>query len=82
MILPNMNTASDIQPYETAGSNITPQMRLILDHIEKHGQITEDEIQSLLEVKHTRAFSIAKQMRDIGLIQVSGRGKDKRYIKE
>ncbi len=82
MILPNMNTASDIQSSETAKNNITTQMRLILDHIEKHGQITEDEIQSLLEVKHTRAFSIAKQMRDIGLIQVSGRGKDKRYIKE
>lgn len=81
MILPNMNAASDRQPAETVQSNITPQMRCILDHIDKNGQITDEEIQSLLNVKRTRAFSIAKQMRDNGLIRVWGRGKNKRYIK-
>ena len=51
------------------------------DNSDKNGQITEEEIQSLLNVKRTRAFSIAKQMRDNGLIRVFGRGKNKRYIK-
>ena len=46
-----------------------------------NGQITELEIQELLGLKKTRAFILAKQMRDEGLIRVEGRGDSKRYLK-
>lgn len=77
IILPNMNRAL---PKESA-TLFTTQTQIILDHIEKNGQITEPEIQKLLGVKKTRAFMLAKQMRDDGLINMIGRGNEKKYIK-
>ena len=80
LILPNMNfdTAEDSDITDTTG---TTQAQMILDFIEKNGKITDTEIQSLLGVKKTRAFTIAKQLRDEGLIQAEGRGDSKVYIK-
>jgi len=77
IILPNMNraTAKEGIPVTTA------QMKKILDYIEENGQITDIEIQELLGLKKTRAFTLAKQMRDEGLIRVEGRGDSKRYLK-
>ena len=54
-------------------------MRRILDYIHEHGQITDDEIQALLGIKKTRVFTLVKQMREMGLLAVDGRGKDKCY---
>ena len=56
-------------------------MKKILDYIEENGQITDIEIQELLGLKKTRAFTLAKQMRDEGLIRVIGRAAEKRYVK-
>jgi len=39
------------------------------------------QIQTLLGLKKTRAFNLAKQMRDEGLIEVVGRGKEKVYVR-
>ena len=64
-----------------SGTVVTAQMQKILDYIEENGQITELEIQELLGLKKTRAFILAKQMRDEGLITSLGRGSDKKYIK-
>ena len=75
--LPNMNTAENTAVNHAA---ITPQMRKILAHLETNGQITEAEIGALLGLKKTRAFTVAKQMREMGLIQVVGRGAQKRYL--
>ena len=77
IILPNMNraTAKEGVPVTTA------QMKKILDFIEENGQITDIEIQELLGLKKTRAFTLAKQMRDEGLIRVVGRAAEKRYVK-
>lgn len=77
IILPNMNraTAKEGIPVTTA------QMKKILDYIEENGQITDIEIQELLGLKKTRAFTLAKQMRDEGLIKVVGRAAEKRYVK-
>ncbi len=77
IILPNMNraTAKEGVPVTTA------QMKKILDYIEENGQITDIEIQELLGLKKTRAFTLAKQMRDEGLIRVVGRAAEKRYVK-
>ena len=77
IILPNMNRA---MPKESE-TVVTAQMQKILDYIEENGQITELEIQELLGLKKTRAYILAKQMRDEGLIRVEGRGDSKKYLK-
>lgn len=46
-----------------SGKGITSQMQKILDYIEENGKITDLEIQELLGLKKTRAFTLAKQMR-------------------
>ena len=58
---------------------ITAQMEKILNYIQQHGKITDEEIQTLLDLKKTRAFTLTKQMREMGLIEVDGRGKNKEY---
>ena len=75
--LPNMNAAENLAANNAA---ITPQMRKILAYLETNSQITEAEIGALLGLKKTRAFTVAKQMRELGLIQVVGRGAQKRYL--
>ncbi|MBO5269740.1 MAG: putative DNA binding domain-containing protein [Clostridia bacterium] len=77
MILPNMNRMA----MKENVTIITAQMQKILHYIEENGQITEPEIQELLGLKKTRAFILAKQMRDEGLIAVVGRGIEKKYIR-
>ena len=77
IVLPNMNAA-----FEAASENasvVTPQMQKVLEYIEANGQITEAEIGDLLGLRKTRAFTIAKQMRDFGLIEAFGRGEGKYY---
>lgn len=78
IVLPNMNAASE----GTARADfvISDQMQQVLDYIKANGQITEAEISQLLNLKKTRTYTIAKQMRDLGLIQVVGRGDGKKYI--
>ncbi len=78
IILPNMNTAA----LSEASTKIpaTLQMQSILDYISDHGYITDEKIGSLLNLKKTRIFNLAKQMRELGFIVVEGRGKDKKYL--
>lgn len=77
IILPNMNRTST----KVVSTGVTAQMQKILDYIQENGQITDQEIQDLLGLKKTRAFILAKQMRDDGVIRVIGRGEEKKYIK-
>jgi ATP-dependent DNA helicase RecG len=80
IVLPNQNTAHAAAPLvKDSAPIITAQMKKILDYIREHGQITDEEIQALLELKKTRAFTLSKQMREMGLIEVEGRGKAKYY---
>ena len=76
MILPNMNA---VDPLERK-TYLTPQKEQILDFISEKGQITEAEIMELLDVKRTRAYTVAKQMCDENLIVAVGRGANKKYI--
>lgn len=78
IVLPNMNSTSGIAPEKEQA--ITPQMKKVLSHISEHGQISDAEIQSLLGIKKTRAFNLVTQMRQMGLIQVTGRGEEKQYL--
>ena len=78
IVLPNMNAAPAAEPDNNAA--VTPQMQKVLDFIKANGQITEKEISDLLGLKKTRTFTVAKQMRDLGLIKVIGRGDSKKYL--
>ncbi len=80
MVLPNRN-ASGAATAKEKQTKVTEQMQRILKFIAEHGEITEGEISELLGVKKTRAFTLAKQMRDLGLIVVQGKGKEKRYVR-
>ena len=76
LILPNRNYYSTDKSEEKA---LNDQQRTILQYIERNGAITEDTVQKLLGVKRTRAYVILKEMRDSGLIEVQGRGQNKKY---
>ena len=75
-----MNAAAEAK--KDAAPVITVQMQKILDYISEHGQITDAEIGSLLNLKKTRTFTLAKQMQTLGLIIADGRGKEKRYLRK
>ena len=64
----------------TARIMVQQCLSLLSDFIEEHGGISDREIEALLGLKKTRAFTVAKQMRDEGLIQAVGRGDNKKYI--
>ena len=78
MILPNMNAVPDGGTRQEAA--ITPQMQKVLSYISEHGQITDAAVQSILGVKKTRAFELMKQMRSMELVQMTGRGAEKKYL--
>lgn len=80
MVLPNMNASSTTQNVEKKSTAVTAQMQKVLDYLSEHGQITEKEMSDMLGLKKTRTFTVAKQMRALGLIDVIGRGEGKRYI--
>ncbi len=75
IVLPNMNQSAANAP----APSITTQKKDILDYIGENGSITDLEIQNMLGLKKTRAFTLAKQMRDEGLIRAVGRGSEKKY---
>ena len=91
IVLPNMNVASSVVYDSSVSANnpfvserpapyTTGQMQRIVDFIKEKGRITDLEIETLLGLKKTRAFTIAKRMRDMGLIEAVGRGDGKVYV--
>ncbi len=78
MVLPNMNAKTNFD--DAPGDAITPQMQRVLSYIKENGQITDEEIRSLLGIRQTRAYELTRQMRELELIQVDGRGTKKRYL--
>lgn len=77
IVLPNMNAEDALDP--VVENALTPQMKLILQRVKQEGRIDEKEIAELLGVKKTRAYSVAKQLRDLGVVKVVGRGANKYY---
>jgi len=77
--LPNMNTAKE-ESASYVRNSVTPQMQQILDYIKEHGNISDEEVQNLLNVKRTRAFNLTKQMSNEGLVTLVGRGKNRKFI--
>ncbi len=87
LTLPNSNFYSgEIEKYENnehdtdKNKKITEQMEKIMKYIESNGFISEDMIKELLKIERTRAYYITKQMMEMKLINVIGRGKEKKYI--
>lgn len=48
-------------------------------NLTEYGKMTDDDLQELLNVKKTRAYLLARQMSENGLIEVVGRGATKTY---
>lgn len=82
MVLPNMNFAGQKEMKEVKqNQNLTTQMQKVLDYLSEHGEISDQKLQELLNIKRTRAYTLTRQMAEKGLIQISGRGKDKKYFR-
>lgn len=84
IVLPNMNTvgaAAESVPEEDekVPVTITPQMKTVLDYLAEYGEITDNDLQELLNIKKTRSYLLSRQMHENGLIDIIGRGADKKY---
>ena len=83
LVLPNTNNmpkSEDLVHFQKQPAPcITPQMKAVLDYLSEYGEIGDEELQDLLNVKRTRAYLVAREMVEQGLIKSSGRGVNKRY---
>ena len=83
IVLPNMNAASadaeNAAEAKPAAPIITPQMKIVLDYLKEYGEMRDEELQELLHIKKTRAYLLTRQMSEEGLIEVVGRGAEKKY---
>jgi ATP-dependent DNA helicase RecG len=77
--LPNMNAAKGSMASSSKNS-LTPQLQTLLDYLKEHEEISDEEVQTLLGVKRTRAFNLTKQMSDAGFLMIIGRGKNRKFI--
>ena len=73
--------ALPISPATTGKSTaaITPQMKTVMDYLAEYGEMTDEDLQELLNIKKTRAYLLSRQMNENGLIDIIGRGAGKRY---
>lgn len=84
IVLPNMNASGAIaestpEASEKAPVAITPQMKTVMDYLAEYGEMTDEDLQALLNIKKTRAYLLARQMNENGLIEIIGRGAAKKY---
>jgi len=82
MILPNMNATSDGKgkdPKVAITPPATGQEKAVAEYLVEKGEMTEKDIQDLLNVKKTRAYVVARKMREEGLIAAAGRGATKKH---
>ena len=84
IVLPNMNACGAVaervpEVAEKPPVAITPQMKTVLDYLAEYGEMTDEDLQELLNIKKTRAYLLARQMNENGLIHIIGRGAAKKY---
>ena len=65
---------------DSQDTEITPQMQMVMEKMSANPNITDTELQEMLQIKRTRFYTLISQMVDLGIISISGRGKNKRYI--
>lgn len=66
--LPNRNSGNVVK------AAVPKQYQAVIDYLNEHDSMTEDELQELLNIKRTRAYNLYKKMEAEGYIKVSGRG--------
>ena len=54
-------------------------MKPVMDYLAEYGEMTDEDLQELLNIKKTRAYLLSRQMNESGLIDIIGRGAGKRY---
>ena len=59
---------------------LTEQENSIINYLATHGEMTEQDVQKLLDVKKTRAFNIIKGLREMNLVETVGKGADKKIV--
>lgn len=84
LILPNMNASGSVsenapETNEKTSVVVTPQMKTVIDYLAEYGEMTDEDLQELLNIKKTRAYLLARQMSENGLIEIIGRGAAKKY---
>ncbi len=84
LVLPNMNANAEAAENAPAASEnaplvITPQMKTVMDYLAEYGEMADEDLQELLNIKKTRAYLLARQMHENGLIDIIGRGAAKKY---
>lgn len=71
------NAVPAATPTPTASATITPQMKVVLDYLAEYGEMTDEELQELLNIKKTRSYLLTRQMNEAGLVEIEGRGAEK-----
>ena len=84
LVLPNMNAFAATEEQHKADVKstspaVTPQMRTVLDYLREYGEVCDEDLQELLNIKKTRAYLLTRQMSEEGLIEIVGRGPTKKY---
>ncbi len=84
LVLPNMNASDSVaknvpETIEKVPVVVTPQMKTVMDYLAEYGEMTDEDLQELLNIKKTRAYLLARQMSENGLIEIVGRGATKKY---
>lgn len=84
LTLPNMNvdTLTEENVSETnvkTPTAITPQMKVVIDYLAEYEEMSDEDLQELLNIKKTRAYLLTRQMNENGLIEIIGRGAAKKY---
>jgi ATP-dependent DNA helicase RecG len=84
LVLPNMNAAMKITETSATKSTaelvtVTPQMKTVIDYLTEYGEISDEELQELLNIKKTRAYLLTRQMNERNMIDIIGRGATKKY---
>ena len=77
LVLPNINATKGENKQIAAA---TPQMQRVMDCILENPDITDSELQAALEIKQSRLYILANQMKNMGLIEIVGRGSSKKYV--
>ncbi|MGN1349684.1 MAG: RNA-binding domain-containing protein [Anaerovoracaceae bacterium] len=84
IVLPNMNANDDAaegmtESNEKEAEQITDQMKTVIGFLEEYGEMTDEDLQELLNIKKTRSYQLARKMHENGLIDINGRGVNKKY---
>ncbi|MDO4488948.1 MAG: putative DNA binding domain-containing protein [Eubacteriales bacterium] len=84
IVLPNMNEGNEapengLKSSKQKPTKISAQIKTVLDYLKEHGEMDSEDMQKLLDIKKTRAYTLAREMVESGLIEALGRGQTKKF---